>query len=129
MENFNNKGVTLVETIVAIAVIVIISIVGYSVCSFAVMQQQKIIRKNFFINESNNILTCYYSPSNNFEDDMVFLTGSTIDFSEDFVLYYTKNYEYVESPENSTYYLSFTYGASIQVFKSNNNVLIYEVEV
>ena len=130
MENINNKGVTLVETIVAIAVIVIISVVGYSVCSFSVMQQQKLLRKNFFINETHNILACYYSPENDFEDNMIFLTGnSDIDYSSDFVLYYTKNYDYALNMDNSTYYLTFTYNDSIKVYKSNNNTLIYDVEV
>ena len=128
MENINNKGVTLVETVVAIAVIVILSVAGYTICNFAILNQQKTNRDNFFINETSNILICYYSEGN-FSDKMQFLTGDlTTNFNEDFILYYDKDYSYTDF-NLAVYYLTFDFDVGIGVYKANDNTLFYEVEV
>ena len=123
----HKKGISLVEVVVAMAVVTIISVSAYSVCNYSLLQQRKIARDTFFVNEANNIVNCLGVGSDEFVDAIKLLTNKDVAYNEDFELFYDSHFEYVDTFDESTYYLSFDFldnGWSINIFKSKGNELL-----
>ena len=75
MEKHKKRGVTLLETVIAMALVVIISVAAYMTCDFALKTQKNSEIKNFFTQELENISMCYYNANNDvsiFEDTLSF---------------------------------------------------------
>lgn len=67
MEKSKKQGVTLVETVVAMALIVIISVATYLTCNFALKHQNNTEIKNFFVQETENVAMSYYKSNNDMQ--------------------------------------------------------------
>ena len=104
------KGVTLVEVVVAMALIAIVSSAIFVTANFSISSQKKNQRNQFFINETENVLMCYYTG--NFNQALRFFTGDNElevdDVSKNFTLYYTEDFEYTNE-ENAFYSLEINY--------------------
>lgn len=103
------KGVTLVEVVVSMALIAIISATIFITISYTNKTQSKNKIKQYFINETENVLTCYYSG--NFSNSLAFLTNQDIDIDEDantYTLFYEKDFSYTDE-ENAVYSLTIDY--------------------
>ena len=64
MEKTKERGVTLLETVIAMALAVIMSVAAYMTCDFAIKTQKNIEIKNFFTQEIENVSMCYYKSDN-----------------------------------------------------------------
>ena len=132
MGNAKQKAVTLVEAVVAMAIIVIVSASAYFTINYVITVQHNIAVKNFFINESSNIAFCYYEQESGFTESMRILTGKDCYvYGEDSCIYYSKDFEYCEQ-EKGTYkvFLDFENNKlTIKSFNVNDLNSIYEIEV
>ena len=75
MEKNKKRGVTLLETVIAMALAVIISVAAYMTCDFALKTQHNSEIKIFFTQEVENVAMCYYKSDNDLdklEDALVF---------------------------------------------------------
>lgn len=89
------KGVTIVETVVAMAILSIVSSIVFLSCSLILRTQAQNRQTQFFVNETENVMMCYYSDD--FEAALVYLTGSTFELdaeSDSCTIYYGSHYEY-----------------------------------
>ena len=110
MAKEKQKGVTLVETVISMALIAIVTAAIFATSNFTISSQEKNKQKHFFENETENVLMCYYS--NSFSSALKFLTGDNeilVDSeSNDYTLYYNENFEYV-AEELAVYSLKIDY--------------------
>lgn len=143
MEKVKSKqrGITLVETIVAMALVVIISVSVYVTCNFTLKAQNDNSVKTFFATETENLAMCYYNSNSktntsakNYENfrnafefssglrnvendyfDFVYASG-TLSQVETITIYYSKDFEYLgkDSKDDSMFKIVFT-------FKENEN--------
>ena len=123
------KGVTLVEVVVAMALIAIVSATIFVTANFSISSQSKNKRNQFFINEAENVLMCYYSD--NFEDALKFLTDdnelTVSDSVTEYTLYYTNEYLYTDS-ENAVYSITIDYSntfSPVVTCKDSSDRVIY----
>lgn len=103
------KGVTLLEVVVAMALIATLSASIFVTINFANKSRANNRVKHFFINETENVLMCYYSDD--FESSLTFLTNNEITIPDDsdcFFLYYTEDFNYTDE-ENAVYTLEIEY--------------------
>ena len=147
MEKNNKRGVTLVETVVAMVLVTIISVAIYMTCNFSIRKQNDNVIKNFFINETENIAMCYYHTDDtlNFENAFVFLSEKDnpkdyIEYSLDdndnltaITIYYTSDMKYLEKSlkdESSRFKIVIDFGESYKISSYTvNDKLIYSREV
>lgn len=112
MEKIKQKGITLVETIVSMALFIIVSASVFLTCNYSIKVQAQNEIKHFFVVETENIAMCYYSDS--FDDALAFLMAENVNFVEKdtqnniYTIYYSKELTYAES-ENATYKLIFEF--------------------
>lgn len=112
MEKIKQKGITLVETVVAMALFIIVSASIFLTCNYSIKMQAQNKVKHFFVIETENISMCYYSES--FDDALEFLIGENVDFVEKnaenniYTIYYSKELTYSKS-ENAVYRLKFNF--------------------
>ena len=126
MEKTKQKGVTLIETVVAMALVVIISVAAYTTCNFALKSQYNLDVKNFFMQETENISMCYYKSDkvvDNFENALSFVYGAN-NISD--------NIEYISSiDENNTEKITkikFFYNNDLSLLtKENKSNAKYEI--
>lgn len=111
------KGLTLLEVVIALTVIVIVSISVFSISIYSSNALNIANIKNFFVIESSNFANYFLSyDATDFSDALVYTTNlESYDSYANFTLYYDSNYSYVEE-ENAVYHLDF-------VFTDENSVL------
>lgn len=66
MEKTKERGVTLVETIIAMALVVVISLAIYTTLNYSVTSHSKDKCKIFFAGEIENVAMCYYNSNDNY---------------------------------------------------------------
>ena len=124
------KGLTLVEVVVAMALVVIISLAGFSVINFSIKSGGRSQVKNFFMSEVQNYATAILSGSENYSNSMNLLTGASYSYGENGVVYYSGNLT-ITNEENAKYHININFDNtpySISCFDSQNN-LIFRAEV
>ena len=113
------SGVTLVETIIAMALVMIISVSVYFTCNYTLKIQNENTVKAFFANETENLAVCYYhsnsksnTPAENYEKlrtafefssglsnvengyfDFDYVSGAQV---KSITIYYAKDFSYLE---------------------------------
>lgn len=128
------KGITLVETIVAMALVVIISVSVYVTCNYTLKAQNDNSVKTFFATETENLAMCYYNSAEDYDKfekafefssglknvqkdyfDFAYVSG-TLGQVETITIYYSKDFEYLgkDSKDDSMFKIVFT-------FKENEN--------
>lgn len=112
MEKTKQKGVTLVETIVAMAIFIIVSAAVFLTCDYSIKVQAQNEVKHFFVVETENVAMCYYSK--NFDEALTFLMGENSELieknneSKTYTIYYTKDLT-VSKSDDAKYKLVFGY--------------------
>ena len=125
------KGFSLAEVIVAMAIAVIVSLLCYSTCNFAIMQMSNSKTKSFFASQTQNFVNCYYLGSTEYADAINFLTGQTVTYGVNATIYYAKDFS-ISNQENSEYYIDLNFESESFVVKCVSNSsqkIIFEVEV
>ena len=121
------KGVTIVETVVAMALIAIISATVFATYTFSIKNQSKYRLKQFFANETENVLMCYYS--NNFSNAISLLTNEPVLKNEDltyFNLYYDDELNYTDK-SNAIFDLKIDYSEKYSPNVTVTNIFSNEV--
>lgn len=109
------KGLTLVETVVALAIIVIISVSAVSMALYSANALTNVRLKSFFSIEADNYTTLFLSYNEDkFTDAVNELTGISMERYEQTDIYYDANYQYVES--DPYYYVRLS-------FEDSNNTM------
>ena len=124
------KGLTLVEVVVAMALVVIISLAGFSVINFSIKSGGRSQVKNFFMSEVQNYATAILSGSENYSNSMNLLTGAGYSYGENGVVYYSSNLT-ITNEENAKYHININFDNtpySINCYDNQNN-LIFRAEV
>lgn len=126
------RAVTLVETVVAMALIVIVSASVFITCSYSIKNQNNNRIKHFFINETENVAMCYYSD--NFNDALLFLVSNDDSLiyrdneNECYNLYYDNNLSYTNE-DNATYKITIDLESELSItcvsLESGNNIYTY----
>ena len=138
VQNFNHgtwwkkeKGLTIVEIIVSLAVIVIVSLAVVSVALFSTKTQANTHVKQYFSRMVNDIAMMYES----YEDEKFELafnnyTGQTIEYGVDIVYYFNSSFQYQEE-SGSAYSLRCDFDVdTLKVTASySDNTLIHERSV
>ena len=151
MEKNNKRGVTLLETVIAMALFVIISVASYMTCDFALKTQKNSEIKNFFTQEVENIAMCYYKSDNEvetFENALLFsfnkenaenyfeYTLTTDEFEAETITHITFFYNSSlsllakENKENAKYKIVFDFDSSkITAISTKKNNIVFERQV
>ena len=95
-----NKGFTLTEVVVAIAVIVIISVTSLSVCASSVSIFAKTRAESRLLKEIDLYEVCF--ETGNFADAVMFAKGATVLETGESVIYYDEEFNVVDE-ENALY--------------------------
>lgn len=118
------KGLTLIEVVVALA---IISIVSFAVVSIAVNSTSALSTariNNFFSRETDGFASFYLTYNDEgFHDAIEEVTGTVIDGTNNEKVYYNVDCQYSTS-ENYHYYVNFSYDSStltLIAYDVNNN--------
>ena len=125
------KGFSLAEVIVAMAIAVIVSLLCYSTCNFAIMQMSNSKTKSFFASQTQNFVNCYFLGSAEYADAINFLTGQAVTYGEDATIYYAKDFS-ISNQQNSEYHIDLNFESESFVVKCVSNSsqkIIFEVEV
>ncbi len=120
-----NKGFSIAEVIVAMALVVIMSVVALSTVNWSFGAGRKEILKNFFNIESRNYISAYYSGASNFQDAMNLLTDGTYVYGTDATIYYSNNLTITDA-ENANYYVNLdfeTESFSVKCYTAQNNLI------
>ena len=67
------KGVSLTEVVVSMAIIIIISVLTFIICTSAINQKSNNFTKYFFVTQTNNIIKCYNQGEQNYSKGMKLL--------------------------------------------------------
>ena len=123
------KGVTLAETIVAMALVVIISTMAFSICNLSLSSSNKSKIKNFFITQTQNYVQAYFLGGEDYESAMELLTGTQCEFNTNTTIYYSNDLT-ISNEENSSYYIELNFDNTflVECYTSNDN-LIYSYGV
>jgi len=125
------RGFSLAETIVAMAVAVIISLFCYATCSFAISQYAISKTKSFFISQTQNFVNCYYLGATDYASAIKFLTNSDVTYGEDATIYYAKDYS-LSTQQNSQYYVNLSFKSQnfvVECFSNTSQKPVFKVEV
>ena len=128
--SFKKKGLTLVEVVVAMALVIIISFAGFSVINFSLKSGNKNMVYNYFMVEVQNYVTAIMSGSAEYSNSMYLLTGNTYNYGENGIVYYSSELT-VADVENAKYHINIKFESapySVSCYDSQNN-LIFEAEV
>lgn len=132
MEKKRQRGVTLLETVIALALIVIVTGTVFVTCNVTLRSQAQSKIKNFFIGETENVVMCYYSDD--FESALGLLLGesvSNVKFNEEtgnMQIYYSEDFE-VTQADGAVYLLEMNTKdiglPSVTCTKISSGTLIY----
>lgn len=121
------KGITLIEIIVSLAIIVIISVAAVSIAAYSSTLFNSMNVKRFFQREIDNIAELYLSyEKEDFSSAFNKLTGKTISGYTNSTYYVSPNFEYVESTDNYSYKINLTFDEPtliISSLKSDDSVI------
>lgn len=128
MKISKQKGSTLVEVIVAMAIAVIVSTIAISVCNMAIAFGENNKVKNFFMVEAQNFVQAYYLGGDDYKSAMNMLTGNECEFGENVTIKYSADLS-VTNDESAKYSVQVVFGEnfSVQCYTQNSK-LIYQVE-
>ena len=126
------KGLTLVETIVALSIFLLVSLSTVSLAVYTVNSFRMVDIKSFFIREIDTIAIFYldFDEEEDFSDAFEYYTDQEINGYSNTTYYFNDRYEYV-SIDSYSYYMSLTFGENnltISSFKSSGTS-IYERKV
>ena len=104
------KGLTLVETVVSLSVILIVSIASVSVSVYSLNAFRLSNTKRFFEHEIKNIVELYlnyYSPTDSTKFITAFekYTGQEMSDCVDRTYYFNSRYQFIDTEEGSNFYL------------------------
>ena len=125
MEKTKQKGVTLVETVVAMAIFIIVSAAIFLTCNYSIKTQAQNEVKHFFVVETENVAMCYYSKD--FDNALTFLMGENSDKIEKnnetktYSIFYSKELK-VTSNDKAKYKLSICFENTEEIFISSTNL-------
>ena len=127
--NKKNRGMTIVETVVAVAIVVIVSTIAFSICNVSINNGHKNKLQNFFICQTQNYVKAYYQGEDDYSTSMELLTGEAKTFGENTKIYYSSDLN-ITTEQNSKYVVNIRFddGFSVECLDSNSN-LIYGYEV
>ena len=118
MEKNKKRGVTLLETVIAMALAVIISVAAYMTCDFALKTQHNSEIKIFFTQEVENVAMCYYKSDNDLdklEDALVF--SLNIEGSDNYLEYTSSTDEFENEIITD---ITFFYNSKLSLLKKEN---------
>ena len=129
------KGITLVETIIAIGVIVIVSLatVSIAVYSSTILSNTRV--KEFFARETNTLADFYltYDTREKFATAVKAYTGCTITGSTNSTFYYDGAFRIISAEANKSFYLVLDFETSAETgvvtlsmnaFKANGSKIL-----
>ena len=121
------KGLTLAEIVIALAVIVIVSLATVSVSVYSANAFQSIEIKSFFSREIDTISTLYLNyDETGFSNAFNFYTGQSLSGYVDTLYYISSGFEYVDSSDYS-YTLSLDFSIDeLHITSWKNYSIIYE---
>lgn len=121
------KGLTLIETVIALGVISIVSISAFSIAVFSTNQISTSRIKNFFNIETKNFADLYLAyDKDTFLTELNELTGSNFTDYTDGKIYYNLSLEYIPSNSTYAYYVDFKYdGYQLNIKACNNKNIAY----
>lgn len=127
------KGLTLVEVVVSLGLLVIVSIATASVAVFSSTSTKNNSVKRFFANEINNIAILYLSYDEvDFVEAIQFSMDITLTGYDDVTVYYDGKYQLLDSDENYKYKIDFDFTGNTDLTISsfnNQNKAIYSRSV
>ena len=110
------KGLTLTETVVSLAIIVIVAVAATSIAVFSSNSFKKSNLKQYFVQEIDSICNLYLSyESEDFSKAINNSLGITISGFTDSIYYLNSNYEYLENENGHSYYLEFDFDTDISL--------------
>lgn len=124
------RGISLVEVVIAMAVVVIMSLAGFSVVNFSLNAGNKFNVESFFVSESQNYISAFNLGEENYSKAIKLLTNQSYTYGENAIIYYSSDFEIVEQA-NAKYYVNLTFSSSNFIVQCYNiqNSLIFEAEV
>jgi len=103
------KGLTLVETVIALGIIIIVSTSVVSIMIFSTNSLSKNRITNFFSHETNSFATFYLSYNDSdYYKAVKAMTNTDIDGTNNEKVYYAADYSYSDDSDYS-YYVNFAY--------------------
>ena len=103
------KGLTLIETVIALAIIITVSVAVVSITIYSTNALITTNVKAFFSNEVNNIASLYLSyDDTDYIQAVNVTTGATISKTNDDIIYYNSTYAFSDDTDYN-YYISFNY--------------------
>ena len=128
--NKKTKGMTLVETIVSMALILIVSLVAFLVLNSSFVSIQKNKEKSFFICQTQNIIMAYNMGESDFEKSLKLMTGKNFVYGQNTTIYFDKDFQ-ITNQEDSKYKVDLVFNESRFSVKCSNqaNNIIYKAEV
>lgn len=121
------KGLTVLETVIALSVIVIVSIAAVSIAISTSNSFNTISVKRFFQREIDNISEIYLTyDETNFSKGFKDLTGKEISGHTDSTYYLDATFNYVNDDENYTYKLVLDFDTSsleVKATKADDSVI------
>ena len=104
------KGLTLVEVVISLSVIVIVSIAMVSIAIYSSNAQRKISVGRFFRQHIDNSLNLYQSYSDtDFETAFNSVNNQSITFGNDVTFYLNDSFEYVGDTSNAEYQIAYDF--------------------
>lgn len=123
------RGFSLVEVIVAMALTVLISFVAFMVCNTCINLGSANHTKNYFVLETDNYLKAYYLGSGDYEDAMNMLTNQNFTYGENASIHYDSKFN-ITTEETYSYIVDLTFASKFKVeCKKASGETIYKVEV
>ena len=122
------KGLTLIETVIALSIIVIVSVSVVSMTIYSTNALSKTRLKSFFSGEADNYATLFVSyDAAGFAGAVNYLVGTSMTGYDETTIYYDSSYR-ITTADKSAYHTSFTYEnefkvLNIRVYDVNNNEL------
>lgn len=130
----DKKGFTIVELVIAMAIVILISVMAFTISNVSMQANSKAVTKNFFIVQASNFVKCYYLGSADYSDYMEFLTDNdSYVYNTNANIYYDSDFEYCES-ENAKYRVDLIFDDVnsdfvVECYYCEDGGLIYRVEV
>lgn len=121
------KGLTLIETVIALSIITIVSLAVVSIIVYSSNALNDSRVKSFFSRETDSIASFYLSyNSPTYLDAVESLTGNTITGANTDKVYYKADYTYSNSSDYN-YYISFNYDGdtlTLTSYEANSKVIL-----
>ena len=102
--NRKKKGLTLVETLISLSVIVIVSLATVSIVVYSTNAISSARRKSFFAHETNTLANLYLTYNDTPEDFTKAVrqySGQDVVFGTDYTFFYSEEFSYVEEAKQS----------------------------